>query len=238
MASVWTHSPYKDATLVIHLALADFANDDGVCYAHYGTLAAKARCSRETVRKALARMVEDGILDVLAEPKRGRGSPPGRYQLKCQDVWHLDHSNAKSVDVNTKSARITPYKETVSKQNPPSPSADGAELTVNQRSVRIAQGFYDWVTEQNGRPPSSWKIPQLIKMLQPFLENGWDDADIKYALVSLHGARQPLVAQVIERWLDGREQLAGRGKQSALSIIADSAYPTSLTDIEPLEIKP
>lgn len=80
MAQVWANSPYRGERLLVHLALADFANDEGVCWPSQRTLAHKARCSENFVRVVLKRMVEDGFIDV--EPSiNGRGNT-NRYRLK------------------------------------------------------------------------------------------------------------------------------------------------------------
>ena len=42
---VWESSPFKGERLLLHLALADFANDEGECWPAQPTLAKKARCS-------------------------------------------------------------------------------------------------------------------------------------------------------------------------------------------------
>lgn len=73
MGQVWKHSPYEGARLLLHLAMADHANDEGWFYAGQNSLARKARCSVEYVRQSVLQMVEDGLL--LIEKK---GSSKGR----------------------------------------------------------------------------------------------------------------------------------------------------------------
>ena len=79
MAWVWDASPYKDAALLMHLALADFADDDGVCWPSQTRLARKMRASVETVRRITRRMEDDGWLTIEA-PSAGRGHS-ARYRL-------------------------------------------------------------------------------------------------------------------------------------------------------------
>lgn len=62
MTHVWERSPYKGATLMIHIALADNANDAGECWPHLPTILRKARCSRASGYEALRRMQADGLL--------------------------------------------------------------------------------------------------------------------------------------------------------------------------------
>ena len=64
MDRIWSDSPYDGARLLLHLAMADHANDEGWFYAGQNSLARKARCSVEYVRQCVLRMVEDGTLAI------------------------------------------------------------------------------------------------------------------------------------------------------------------------------
>lgn len=79
-AFVWEHSPYRDKTLVVHLAIADVANDlhENRFWMSLRHLATKSRCERLTVRKAIQTLVRDGFL-IQIEPVTERA--PGVYQL-------------------------------------------------------------------------------------------------------------------------------------------------------------
>lgn len=80
MTWVWDHSPYRDDSLIVHLALADWAGDDGVCWPKQETIAKKARCSVEHVRRVTRQMQIDGYLEIL-RPSKGPGSSH-QYRLK------------------------------------------------------------------------------------------------------------------------------------------------------------
>lgn len=80
MSWVWDQSPYKDDALLVHLALADWAGDDGVCWPKQESIARKARCSVEHVRRVTRRMETDGYLEIV-RPSRGPGSSH-KYMLK------------------------------------------------------------------------------------------------------------------------------------------------------------
>jgi len=70
---VWDQSPFKGERLLLHLALADFANDEGECWPAQPTLARKARCSVTWVRLGIRDLVKDGLLEVVSEGS-GRGN--------------------------------------------------------------------------------------------------------------------------------------------------------------------
>lgn len=72
MTAVWQSSPYTGDRLLIHLALADFANDEGECWPSQPTIARKARCSVRHVRTTINTMIADGIVEIT-EQRVGRG---------------------------------------------------------------------------------------------------------------------------------------------------------------------
>lgn len=80
MAQIWAKSPYRGERLLLHLALGDYANDEGICWPSQRTLAQKARCSENFVRLTLRQMVKDGLVE-LHKSSNGRGNT-AVYQLK------------------------------------------------------------------------------------------------------------------------------------------------------------
>lgn len=64
MTWVWQTSDLKGTELLIELALADFANDEGKCWPSVRTIARKARCSERRVQLALNRLKDEGRLSV------------------------------------------------------------------------------------------------------------------------------------------------------------------------------
>lgn len=65
MAQVWDDSPQKGSDLLVLLALADFANDQGVSWPKVSTLAAKARMSERNVQRVVTRLKDAGELRVI-----------------------------------------------------------------------------------------------------------------------------------------------------------------------------
>ena len=81
---VWDQSPFKGERLLLHLALADFANDEGECWPSQPTLARKARCSVTWVRLGLRDLQRDGLLEVVSNGS-GRGHR-AQYRLLRKGV--------------------------------------------------------------------------------------------------------------------------------------------------------
>ena len=67
---VWKHSPYTGVQKLIHLALADYADDNGLCYPKQSTLAEKATASERYVRETLKQMVADGQIRVIQKGRQ------------------------------------------------------------------------------------------------------------------------------------------------------------------------
>src|SRR5574337_931876 len=69
---VWEHSPQSGAPLLILLALADFANDEGLCWPLVSTLAKKSRLGDRATQKWLSQLQDSG--EIYRSQARGRGS--------------------------------------------------------------------------------------------------------------------------------------------------------------------
>lgn len=105
---VWSDSPYQGDRLLLHLALADFANDEGECWPSQRTLARKARCSERWVRESIAAMVADGLIEIKAQ-RIGRG---GRtlYLLKRGSQFPLSEESGTTEQEKRNSGASLPIK--------------------------------------------------------------------------------------------------------------------------------
>lgn len=124
MSWVWDHSPYRDDALLIHLALADWANDEGMCWPKQSAIALKARCSVEHVRRVTKRMQQDGYLEIVSI-SRGPGSSH-KYQLK-------NPTNGGASNPTT-SDQIPHIEE----DNGPHPSPNNRQEPSKEPSVKVA----------------------------------------------------------------------------------------------------
>lgn len=60
---VWDHAPVKDTALIVLLALADYADNEGRhAFPSQATLAQRARCTDRQVRRALVTLREQGLI--------------------------------------------------------------------------------------------------------------------------------------------------------------------------------
>ena len=91
MTKVWEWSSAEGNELLVMLALADFCDDDGVCYPGIARIAKKSRLSERTVRRIIDSMIEKGeiVKEVGGgiEVKGERGSHhTNKYTLQIRAV--------------------------------------------------------------------------------------------------------------------------------------------------------
>jgi len=70
MDRVWQHSQQSSGALLVLLAIADFADDEGVAFPSIGTLARKARLSERQVQRVIAELV--AAQELAVTPGKGR----------------------------------------------------------------------------------------------------------------------------------------------------------------------
>lgn len=91
---VWEHVPYREGTLLVLLALADWASDDGSrIFPTIERLAEKARLSERATQGILRRLEKDKVIECV---KRA-GGRPGRaseYRIVLERVAELQPSMA------------------------------------------------------------------------------------------------------------------------------------------------
>jgi hypothetical protein len=108
MTAVWDHSPYDGGELLVLLALADWADDQGKCWPSIGAIAQKARLTERHVYNILRAMRVDGV--ITAEPGGGRGRR-SVYVINTAMIsgFNSPHLNTEICDTETpKSTTLNP----------------------------------------------------------------------------------------------------------------------------------
>ncbi len=73
MSAVWKSDAYEGSCLLLLLAMADYASDDGSgLFPSVGSLAKKIRACRRTVQYNLRALEDDGVIEVVREADRNR----------------------------------------------------------------------------------------------------------------------------------------------------------------------
>ncbi len=139
MSTVWENASYSGSSLIVLLALADWANDEGIAWPSVDTLAAKARVDRRTAQRIVRQLVKDGVL--LIEEGGGRGKRH-HYRIRMAKRHPLQDSGISSstVAVNLETAASDPEN---SGATPPDPLVDPLEEPSEEPSgPERVFGFY------------------------------------------------------------------------------------------------
>jgi hypothetical protein len=194
MTWVWANSPYSGERLLLHLALADFANDDGVCFPSHGTLAKKARCSMSWVSKSIRQMVADGLVEIVEPAGEGRGKV-GRYRL-LKGGTESDLSGqlgGTSTGVRSDSARSDSY---LLNRQEPSNTDNDFERLWKQYPRKTAKGnarrSFDRVMKRSDAPTVDVLIAAVERYAAQFTSGKTDMNYCAHLATWLNG----------ERWLD------------------------------------
>lgn len=70
MSEVWQHAPQKGSKLLLLLAIADFADDQGRAYPSVTTLAKKTRLSVRNIQYMLSALEIEGALEIRPQQNR------------------------------------------------------------------------------------------------------------------------------------------------------------------------
>lgn len=72
MTLIWERAPYTAGSLLVLLALADWANDEGVAWPSMERLAEKARVDKRSAQRIVRQLQRDGVLEIEEGGGRAR----------------------------------------------------------------------------------------------------------------------------------------------------------------------
>jgi len=133
---VWERSQVKGGSLLIMLAIADYAKDSGLgAYPSTSTLARKSRLSERQVFAILKQLQEEGeIVEMIGADDAGR---PRRYlHIRCVYDWKAfaaERGLAASAPAKSASEKIA------GGVNPPETQGDGAQLADGAAPLQSLQ---------------------------------------------------------------------------------------------------
>lgn len=142
MTAVWEHSAQKEGALLILLALADCAHDDGtMAFPSVKTLAGKARMSERNARYCLRNLEQSG--EIVSEGRHVSGSTVYRIVLpfkeggqnlpgaKIAGGGNLAQQTCRKLPPNRKEPSIPPV----------SPYGDSPPEETSTRRTKLPAGF-------------------------------------------------------------------------------------------------
>lgn len=189
ISRVWEESPYEGRRLLLHLALADFANDEGTCFPSQKTLALKARTTEQWVSTSIRQMVKDGLLEVIARGN-GRGNASMYRLLKGQTQFG---ENEKGETQSPESPNVEQISTYYKNRNEPSIKHDvGFDEFWSKYPRKVAKvaakNVFVSIMKKDDRPA----LDDLLIAVDKYAQLG---LEIKYVAHPATWLRQ-------QRWLD------------------------------------
>ena len=114
MSWVLDHSPYEGKARLVHVVLADHANDEGLCWPSQKTIAHRAGCSVEHVRVTVKQMIADGFVSIVKESTRD--GQAHQYKLMVPKSFGLPNSTGDGPQVD---GVTSPNLSPSNRQEPP-----------------------------------------------------------------------------------------------------------------------
>lgn len=149
MTHVWDKGPEKQGHLLVMLALADYANDEGECWPAVKSVAAKARMSERGVQKIMRQLQDEGWLTVTTGTGRG-GCNFYRINPEPSSV-NAVRGEQETPNMGTETPNVVPKRVN---GGSPEPSR-----TIIEPSKESAVDFIDPPPERkprNVRMPKNW----------------------------------------------------------------------------------
>lgn len=198
MTAVWKSSPHKGEALIVLLALADWANDQGECWPSMPVIAQKARITEQAARRIIKRLETDGSVEV----ERGGGAGvKNQYRIKPILKVPLTKTVTGTLATEKGEPCEQPYKEEPSlepssspaSQEPFSLNGDSPKKKSDPRYTLFIEALkkYWTKTEVNG---------VLVNAKIPFAFNGKDGKNLNQLLK----AYPQLTAEEFLQWLRNR----------------------------------
>jgi hypothetical protein len=131
MTRVWEHAPQKGSQLLLLLALADFANDDSICWPGTPRLAQKIRMSQRQTQRMLDALIAAGALAYVPGNGRNHSAHYAVLVGLTPDEWQ------RVIKLLGNDDKMSPLPSTKGDKMSPSPKGD-----ISQR-VTFSQGKGD-----------------------------------------------------------------------------------------------
>jgi hypothetical protein len=164
-AMSWTfkHSPYTLGSRLVHLALADIANDDHeyMLWVSQSKIATKAKVSVPTVSAALKRMVQDGYLRLVS---REAGGPTVYQFLKPFPGTPQESEPPKNPNPNPPSSSTEPPKSTQTRLLPTEDKPKEENTTAAERLCGVLADRIDAYRGGGARPAitGAWRTDMRL----------------------------------------------------------------------------
>lgn len=192
MTAIWSNSKQTGTRLLILLAIADHANDEGIAWPGMKSLAHKARLkSRISVLRAIQSICADGELEIITHGGKGKTN-----KYKIDSSLLATSSSTATIDSSSTATILVAPQLHKSSVNINKSSEEKSSNTASQFKTRDIQKAYeecvpykvDWVRGEGhaakwiaeaGYTPNDVKDCYVTLKLQPF----WKDKPLSLASI-------------------------------------------------------
>lgn len=95
---VWDRFPDSGHTLLAMLALAEWANDGGVCYPSMRSIATRLRVSRSQAQRTIHALIETSLVEVIGNHAGGAPGTSRRYRINLEALHLLPSGHGRNHD--------------------------------------------------------------------------------------------------------------------------------------------
>ena len=184
MTKVWSDSPYNGTRLILHLALADMAHDDGKFFASQTHLAKKARCTTHYVREVINELIAGGWI-VIVKKGNSRGQATVYQLLIPKELPNSDRESESELPNSD-----TPNSQTLTLQLPNSTSHHSSYTpvlsTTGETAIAVRPEFEEaakrWWEKQAVKPLGANAWFALLKVCEAAEKRGYKKEQIERAL--------------------------------------------------------
>jgi biotin operon repressor len=245
MSWVWDNSPYKGSNLLLHLALADFADDQGNLFASQPVLAEKARCTPEYIRRAMKQLSEDGYVEMIKRGNsKGRATTYkmwGRFGFKTQEPPNkvgesdLGESTPQLYDDSELNPQLLEVNPPTLTPQPPNSHSIPTVLyncpnTTYAIAKTIAKNFWD---KQEIKPLGKKAYWSLLEVCKAALKNGYSAYEIKFTLDKLGIVpNMALMDSALKRNMKEAREIDRSRKDREIAIEATRRHLEAVSDPE------
>ena len=145
MAEVWASAEVEGSELLVLLALADFANDDGSCWPSVATVAKKSRLTERGTRGIIRRLEKQGLVSTVISTGGAGHSSKYRVIANPEPASGLGINNPER-GCNKPGTVVPPnLKRTTTKKDSDDSTKKGTRLSENWTLPKL---WGEWATSQ------------------------------------------------------------------------------------------
>lgn len=138
MSRIWDEADVSGSELLVLLALADYANDEGVCWPSLPRLAQRARLSVRQTQRVIQKLADGGQIEVLSKGD-GRGHST-LYRVLVKDVKMTTFPEKRVTSATERVTSATRKDDIAMSTDPLEPSKEPSSLaTVHDDGIPPAQ---------------------------------------------------------------------------------------------------